>query len=664
VAIEETKGPLRLVVSKTHAAGIHGVVVDEAGQPVPQADVYLTAWSSQGSTQSVFGVTGTRCDAQGRFEIRGLWSGDYELQFGADDFERQRQPKFKLQPGQSLDLGKIALDSARRAIEGAVVDSAGKPIEGVEVFQSGDAPQRLSARTDKRGRFQMQGFCAGPAYLFAQQPGYRFRAVLAEAGAKDVTIRLLRGDEPLPPRPPAKQLSQQQRHKLARSMLEKCWAGGNHAMMYQAVAAMALIDPDQAKRWTADLDPRSREVVPMMAAVTAADADIEEMLSLLPADSSRAVMLLRHVAERWATDDPAKALRCAEEGIVRTRSLDAPARAQPLAAFGGLVARLGQPEAGRKLVEEAAQIATRLPASPTGSFARGKVATAMAAFDLKRAVDLLAPIADQNQRHAWLPQVTAAASVSQPEQARALWAGLEPWYLSRAKAATAYRLAETRSDEALQLVESIEGDDAPVQKVESLGWIAESVARRDKAKAWAILDRALALAMAPRAGTDLARCRDLPVKAAMLAVHARRIGYPDLQSVCDRVLASRPPFRAVSPERALESSLGVAVILAAADPETARPLLHALEPHAAQFYAGEDRRMKSQWFIGWALADPEHAAELADRRWAAGSKTPGWDIAGSGILNVPFVFALPESERFEIAVSEMAGLGVSVAPRD
>jgi hypothetical protein len=177
------------------------------------------------------------------------------------------------------------------------------------------------------------------------------------------------------------------------------------------------------------------------------------------------------------------------------------------------------------------------------------------------------------------------------------------------------------------------------------------------------VDRALELAMEPPSGNALPYYRDLPARAALVAVHAQRIGYPDLQSVSDRVLASRPSLgEAGASDRAFESSLPMAVILAVADPETAGQfLLRVLEPQAAYLDAAENRLTKAEWFEAWALADPKHAIELAERQWAAGSlrKDPGWDIANSGVLEVPLVLGLPGSERLEYV-----GRRIGVTPPD
>ena len=81
----------------------------------------------------------------------------------------------------------------------------------------------------------------------------------------------------------------------------------------------------------------------------------------------------------------------------------------------------------------------------------------------------------------------------------------------------------------------------------------------------------------------------------MMAVHAQRIGYPDLQSVSDRVLASRFTLHeATVPGQALESSLALAAILAMADPETAGQLLRVLEPQMAHLDATGSRLTKTQ----------------------------------------------------------------------
>ena len=76
---------------------MRGALVDDVDQPIKQADVWLTGYWMLGLTKHGFQVADVRSDTQGRFEIHGLWPGEYQLQFGAPGFERQRQPSLTLQ---------------------------------------------------------------------------------------------------------------------------------------------------------------------------------------------------------------------------------------------------------------------------------------------------------------------------------------------------------------------------------------------------------------------------------------------------------------------------------------------------------------------------------------------------------------------------------------
>ena len=230
--------------------------------------------------------------------------------------------------------------------------------------------------------------------------------MLAEPGAVGLTIRLLRSDEPLPLRPPLRKVSQQQQRDLARVMLEKLWAAGDHARMYQAIAAMALIDSKKAEQWAAGFGPEIQEALRSMTVMAASDANLDDLIGLLPSDGPRAVMILANSPSDTPSTTRPRISRCAEEGIVRARGLNQPERADALAFFVALVSRLDKRSLGRKLIEEAWQIAARLPAAtPTSMRIRGEVAAAIAGFDLQKAVALLEPIPDRNQRVTYPPKL-------------------------------------------------------------------------------------------------------------------------------------------------------------------------------------------------------------------------------------------------------------------
>ena len=76
-----------------------------------------------------------------------------------------------------------------RTIRGRVVDSQGKPLEDVEVFQSGDGPERTTTRTSADGRFVLGGFREGPVFLFARREGFRFFGRLIKPGEDEVSVQ-------------------------------------------------------------------------------------------------------------------------------------------------------------------------------------------------------------------------------------------------------------------------------------------------------------------------------------------------------------------------------------------------------------------------------------------------------------------------------------------
>ena len=57
-------------------------------------------------------------------------------------------------------------------ISGRVVNRHGKPLANVEVFQSGDGPERTTTRTDGDGRFALGGFNQGPVFLLRGVRGF------------------------------------------------------------------------------------------------------------------------------------------------------------------------------------------------------------------------------------------------------------------------------------------------------------------------------------------------------------------------------------------------------------------------------------------------------------------------------------------------------------
>ena len=136
-----------------------------------------------------------------------------------------------------------------RTIRGRVVDRQGKPVAGVEVFQSGDGPERTSVRTDAEGRFALGGFRQGTVFLFAHGEPFRFQGRLIKPAETDVTVELTRVSE----RPPREMkmlpdpIPFEESQRLARRLVEPLWAtaaaDGSDNEKYSVLSRLVSVDP-------------------------------------------------------------------------------------------------------------------------------------------------------------------------------------------------------------------------------------------------------------------------------------------------------------------------------------------------------------------------------------------------------------------------------------
>ena len=95
----------------------------------------------------------------------------------------------------------------------------------------------------------------------------------------------------------------------------------------------------------------------------------------------------------------------------------------------------------------------------------------------------------------------------------------------------AYRMAATRPDEAIKIVEGMTGRSFLKHQAEAFGWLAVAVAPRDKKRAIALIDRALAMPLdQPQEFASYTYFGGATASAAWIADCARRAGYPDMES--------------------------------------------------------------------------------------------------------------------------------------
>ena len=646
VTLQPGKDPIRLVVSTKNAFTLRGSLSDEAGRPVRGVTVRLLAlWEHARDMVQVTVATATS-DAQGRFEFPALWPGDpYQVIVAADGYDGFQSHDVVGEPGKTREFPKIVLVATGARSRGW---SSTRPASPWPTCGSSTAatPRRPSAHgPTPRGDSASKG--CGPARSTSSRRSRITDSRVCEqrrarpdssssSCAKTSRCRPQRGDP---------------NHLTRRS---ESWHtsssndSGQPAMLGPCRAQfffMARTDFPLAQKWSAEAGGRydAQLRLAMIGHIDElANRNLDEALSLLAQVAPRSLYAWRRLTERYLTSDPAKAMRCAEEMAFRGRAMDQPARAVYLGQAGSLVMRLGKKDAGRELIDEAAGMAASLGSRGRPFTARGAVAMEIAPGDLKRALALLEPIEDRDEREAQLCDVALVASEVDLPKALELLRGIKGPHANRARVRIAHRLARTRPDEALKIVDSIRGDFAMYYRAEAFGWAAVSIAPRDKALACSLIDRGLAELLNMSRSSVSSQPRTL--LAAFLAVQARRIGYPDMESVVFRVLATRPGTKE-SLSRSAGSFMAVAAVLALADPEAAKEMLRAAESRPDWTGPGGGLMAERHGLIAWSLANLKRAEELFDREYGKRTGDPKSDFRGC--MDIAEALATPPAKRLQ-----------------
>ena len=396
VVIEPGKqsGKLRLVIDPKYAARVHGVIRDRSGKPVAGAKVGLgwgrnyvsrkIRYSGVGST-----LEGYQTDAEGRFTSAALWPGDrYKVTVEAPGYGNAESPEINGRAGENHDFGAIRLVATGGRVVGRVLNTAGKPVADATVFNRGDAPEPLTARTDPGGNFQLEGFFDGGKYVFARKEGYRFTGTRVERNSGAVTLTLRRMNEVPPAWESGARATPEEEKAIARRVLTKVWErygdNANNNGAFQCISNMARIDVALALKWSADAGGHHDDQVYQAAAENVAETDAESALELLrAAKAGSSVHVLQKLAERFAGEDREKALKFAEEAAVQARLMQQPDRTGAMARAGEMLVRLGRKEAGLALLNEAAEAARRMGIEGREAYASGNVAAGLAPFDAR-----------------------------------------------------------------------------------------------------------------------------------------------------------------------------------------------------------------------------------------------------------------------------------------
>lgn len=471
--LEKTTGPVVIEVSEANAATLRGRVVDGTGKPIAGAKVGLrhgiqgVGRSAQYGSERQAATTTTGTD--GRYTFTGLWPQDrYRVRVAADGYAEAETKQVRGETGQTHDFGDMKLSRASLEVRGTVVGPDGKPVAGAEVFGV-DGPSRFSSSSAADGSFKLVGFYEGAGFVFVKKDGFRLAAVAVTPGdGKPVTVTLSKADGstvPPPEVPPGYRaaLDDFTRHALARvwEAHPKFGYGGN------ALEDMARIDPATARKWRDEEKRRTNgktdytrlidRVHRQKTLFDTAKDDPDEALAMIAAlKPDDGFAEAKSTGERMLAVDKAKALRFAEEAVVRARQRDLPARVWSLAEAGDLAVRAGGTAGGKKVLVEAAELASKIEPDNRGrnSFTVGYTAAHLAPHDWTAAEKLLNGLKNPSDFNRFLAASAARIARTDLPKAKLLLGRFKPdntYYSQEAHVRIAYAIATERPDEAVKV---------------------------------------------------------------------------------------------------------------------------------------------------------------------------------------------------------------------
>jgi|GEM_PF-2500563 len=655
---KDLKGPIQLTVSKAKVCRVRGMVIDQSGRPIENAQV-LIKWQKRykSNRSQISGVESTlekrSTDAEGRFESTALWPGQmYRVEVRARGYSFAETEQIVGQPSQTYDFSTIRLVQINRSVAGRVLDSSGQPVENVRVFNSGDAPFPVNVQTDQDGRFQLDKLFGGPIYIFADKPGFRFSGTALTEKDDTVSITLLKKEETLPPtRKPENRLSYDDQKTLARRLLEQLWelpAAKKKTGVSDILKYMASIDLKQALQWSNQFEEgKFNAIVQASAAEFVPESDPEEAIRLIElAGGKTGFETALQLAEKHVNSNPETALRFAELSAKLAESLKGRERISALAKSGGLLLRLGKESAGKPMLEQAAQAAAKLDGQLSNQIFRIVVAAQLAAIDDERALDLLKSIADRNIREGGISRVAVVVGKRDLEKGLSLLASLEaPFVRDQGKLQLAEQIASQRPATAIRLAEETHAK----YRAQAFGRLAVKIAPLDKPLAYSLIDRSLRLYLdEPEAFRSWSNFGGRSGFSAWTAIQAKQIGYPDLESVVQRVLAARLSLKEInSPVRLVESRVAAARLLGLVDRATAKQILQAVEPQSHVIGSGYSNTRRQDWYQAWGVVDPNYAVKLFESELAAAKSQSTYDLQKSGLLGLVDLLTMPPQDRTE-----------------
>ena len=168
-------GSRDLVVQVDRGTTIHGKVSTIDGEPIADASVSIYLTEEMFLEENQRASVSVRTDEDGEFHSGPVRSGTAEIVVQATGYPRWVSDDLVLHDGKTLDGVEIVLAEPSE-VSGRIVDTAGRPIEGVQVsfFSAQRPPERSRAESDAEGWFVAPTLSTGREYRWsASHPDFR-----------------------------------------------------------------------------------------------------------------------------------------------------------------------------------------------------------------------------------------------------------------------------------------------------------------------------------------------------------------------------------------------------------------------------------------------------------------------------------------------------------
>lgn len=614
--------PLKLVLTPLPRCRLKLKVVDQDGKPVTGASIGVGWWTQHGGGRPNQ-MTARTADATGEWlSDPQIGFGTYMLNVTCPGYDSLRLPQWQAQPGETHDFGVLRLTRANGSIAGLVTDEAGKPLAGVNVFNSSETPNPAQMTTGPDGRFALNGLFPGKAFVFAEAPGRIFGGVCAETGATEVVVKLVprpevKGlvDPAPPPTPRADEL------EAARALIDLAMATAQDGWYGDLVGLLATLDlPAAIKVAAADAGPGGPPVdqsddliaAEMGKALIAADDPIGALEWFEKIDSpDRYALMQAYAVTRLAPTHPDLAQQHFEKAMELLPALNDRPRPVPSLYMARMALALYPVD--RELAERAARKAQEIvnatvPKDQESGQVRPEVAEALALFDVEAALEMVKDIPDWGDRMAHYERwVAAGCARVDPARAEAIMK-MAPSEMTRNNdlLRVLYAMVQTDPERAVRLARAI--SDQRVQRPMVLAWLAYALRAEDRPKSSALFEEAVGCLKQDELrqyGWPGGRAANL---VALLAAIGRKIGYPLSAELAWRAAALRPPATGDTGNWYMDQQ--VVALLALSEPTLAKD---AALSAAQRVPTTEEEWSRSQRLAGiftaLALADPAGAPE-------------------------------------------------------